>query len=118
MKYVFWVALVALLAGIGYLMADEFNRAGILSSEGYIESGSKFGIGIGSGAYEASERLSRQGLELSPEDGRSNCLDRNYEASHAVQVWEDNSWRRGTICLESFDEKVVSIGWYFSWAAP
>jgi hypothetical protein len=118
MRIGFLIIIAAVVGGSILLLSSDLNRAAVLGSEGYIDRGSKFGIAIGSSANEAGQNLSRQGLELSPEDGRSNCLDRRYDASHSVQVWEDNSWRRGTICLESYDDKVVSIGWYFSWAAP
>jgi hypothetical protein len=118
MKYLIWAALVAALAGIGYMMADEFNRAGILSSEGYIESGSKFGMEIGMSRDTAASRLSERGLEQVELTAQQSCHGRSYGPDRQVELWYDRSWRRGTICLSSTGNRIASVSWIYNWSAP
>ncbi len=118
MKYVIWVALGVALVGFGYLMADEFNRAGVLSSKGYIESGSKFGIDIGMSRDAAARQLSDQGLEQVELTATQSCHGRSHGPDRYVELWYDRSWRRGTICLSSTGNRVASVSWVYNWAAP
>lgn len=118
MKYIIWAASLAALAGIGYLIADEFNRAGILSSEGYIESGSKFGIAIGMSHDAAAMRLSGRGLEKVELTAEQSCHGRSYGPDRQVELWYDRSWRRGTICLSLVGNRIASVSWIYNWAAP
>lgn len=119
MKYFIWLALIAALVGIGFLKADEFNRAGMLSSEGYIESGSKFDVTIGMPRDAAARRLSDRGLEeVEQLTADQSCHGRSYGADRQVELWYDRSWRRGTICLSSTGNRVASLSWIYDWSAP
>ncbi|MGE0653311.1 MAG: hypothetical protein AB7P12_16440 [Alphaproteobacteria bacterium] len=113
MKYVLWMFLAAIVVGIAYLMSDEFNRAGILSSEGYIEHGSKFGIDIGMNV--AANRLVEHGLEPVELTATHSCHGRAYGSERRVELWYDRTWRRGTICVSSEENRVASVSWIYNW---
>ena len=121
MKYVAWLVLIVIVVGIlVYLSSDELDQAGFTSSSGYIESGTKFGIYIGMPVSDARQRLAGRGLspvDLTRErsfNSPQRCHGRTYGPDRHVELWWDNSWRRGTICLTSTRDKVASVSWHFN----
>lgn len=118
MKYIIWVVLVALILAFAYMMTDEFNRAGLLSSEGYVGNGTKFGVEIGKSRNLAAQRLLDRGLEPVALTSVQSCHGRTYDTKRQVELWYDRTWRRGTICLSSEANKVTSVSWIYNWAAP
>jgi len=118
MKIIFGVLLLVMAGLAAYLLSSELNRMAALGSEGFIQSGSKFGVHIGDNRTKAIEKLDRHGIktESLPTEGR--CLGRDYPTDQQINLLRDRSWRRGVICLASRDEKIVSVAWYFSWGAP
>lgn len=120
MKMFIWLVLFVIVGGIVvYLASDEFTRAGLVSSNGYIDSGARFGIYVGMPLSEARRLLASRGLN--PDDltipsrfvPPHTCLHRKYPPDHDIEAWADRSWRRGTICLSSTQGKVASVSWHF-----
>jgi hypothetical protein len=123
MKMLFWLVFALLIAAAIFILSDEFNRSGALASEGYIESGSKFGIEIGMSRDAAANKLASRGLEWSelPTDPRfspQSCHGHTHSPERLVELWIDRSWRRGTICLSSEENKITSVSWVYNWGAP
>lgn len=122
MRILVMLALLVLCAWlIAYLASDEFDQAAMTGgSRGHINSGAKFGIYVGMPMSHARQILSKRGLTFYERASPSNptpphaCLGRRYPANRHIEVWADDSWRRGTICLSSTEEKVVSVAWHFN----
>jgi hypothetical protein len=106
------------VGAIFYFLSDEYNRVAVLGSEGSIDSGSKFGLEIGMLRSDADAILNTRGLELVESFYGGSCLNRSYPDDQRIEVWSDDSWRRGTICLASKNDTVDSIGWFYSWGQP
>lgn len=96
------------------LLASELNRTALFNSAGYRAEGQKFGIKIGdqrSAAIAQLERTSNIRLHHTSKGG--TCLMRTYDSSVIIDVFIDNSWRHGSICLASLDNKIHEISWLF-----
>jgi hypothetical protein len=118
MKNIILIALTIMVIAMGFLMFDDFNRAGVLGSKGYLEEGSKFGVEVGLELGEARTVLREKGLRPVDLTAPSSCHGRTYSADRQLELWYDDTWRRGTICLSSVDRRVVSISWSFNWMTP
>ena len=118
MKMLIWIVCALLIAAAIFILSDEFNRAGVSASEGYVESGSKFGIEIGMSRDAAVNRLASRGLDQVDLTAPQSCHGRNYGPERQVELWYDRSWRRGTICLSSEENKIASISWVYNWGTP
>ena len=118
MKMVFIISLIAFVGFLVLFLSDEYNWTAVLGSEGFVDTGSKFGVSVGGLRSEASAKLSDRGLVLEESFDGGSCLNRSYPDEQNVEVWSDRSWRRGTICLASENNQVVSIGWFYSWMQP
>lgn len=101
-----------------FLFGSELNRASILGSDGHIESGSKFGLHIGMDSRKVESLLTRERLTLYESSMGGQCLDRAYPVEQKLEVWTDDGWRKGTLCVSYVNQKVVSLGWYYYWAQP
>lgn len=117
MKAVMVAGSIALLATCAALLADDVNRMMILKPQGQIASGSVFGVGVGDprGASVALLRA-RFGNHDVKRGGR--CLGREHGPEFKLDIFYDESWRRGSICTISSNERVVAVEWYFNPFAP
>ncbi len=113
MRIAILLVLAVVAAGIVFVMSDEFNRDGILGSEGFIDSGSKFGIQIGMARDEAENKLQSHGLKSMEPATPGHCLGRPYPADQQVDLWLDDGRFGGTICLALRNGEIVSIGWAY-----
>ena len=116
MRAVIWIILL-LAAGVStwWLTAEE-NRERLTGFDGFIESGSKFGVSIGMPTSAANSALVARGFLYLHSDGRGSCSNRVYPAASVIEVWKDRGWpRTATVCLESATEIVTSVSWYYSW---
>lgn len=118
-----WIAI--LVSGlIVVFLSNEWNRAA-LGSEGYIEKGTKFGLTIGDRKQEITEHLVTRGLVDESTSGANetgynsqSCLLHIYPSKYEVQVWGDDSWRRGTICIAFLDGKLARMSWHYNMLQP
>jgi len=124
LKSVLFVGILLLLF-IVVFFSSEWNRAAFGSS-GIIDNGSKFGIEIGSSYSEAKQHLLSQGLvpydiEYNPKvraTGIKQCHGRKYPDNVFLQAFDDDSWRRGIICVASKNDKVIKISWHYGMLQP
>lgn len=91
---------------------DPRNRA--LFSSGPVRSGQLYGIEIGSSSLEAFRKLDRYGLVRGRVPNTGRCMALVAEDNEKLDLFSDNSWRRGTVCLATEGGKVTGIDTYFS----
>lgn len=119
-KLILWIifGIVILLAvKIAWMTRIERNRMAFSGASGYIETGEKFGIGIGMTLNEASEILLKQGF-WRPRGGIGGTCGGEQFPEHEILALSDIRWRRGTVCLVEVDGKIARIGWYYNMAQP
>jgi len=114
------IILTLLIAGLlMFVLIDDFRRTAVVGAQGHIETGARFGVEVGMPREDVTEPLSRRGLRpvenLEPEH---SCHGRDYTPQHQVDVWHDDTWRRGVICVVSLGGQVTDISWVYNWMAP
>jgi hypothetical protein len=117
MRALISVLSVVTLAVCAVILADDFNRAGLFGSGGTTSKRSVFGLEIGMPGAEVSRRLARQGLARGAPGVPGECLGRSFAAAgETLILWDDNSWRRGVLCIGLKHDAVSSIAWsYGGW---
>ncbi len=115
---------VFLLAAITVFFGSEWNRAAF-GSQGYIEKGEKFSVKIGAIRVDVINHLTAQGLvnisTLGIKETHYNpqsCHSHIYGDEYEVELWDDDSWRRGTICTAFIDEKLTRMSWWYGMFQP
>ena len=92
--------------------ADESKPDPFLKPEGYVESGSVFGIRVG----ETEQHLSKEILEgwrYNYTENGGNCGLRRYPENVKLRLYSDDSWRSGALCIAIRNGKVISIQWIY-----
>lgn len=111
--------ILLVMFGVGFaVLADEYNRAGVLSSRGVSTSGERFGVAIGMDSMQARDVLRRRGLTPVELTLAQSCHGRTYTSDEQVELWYDDTWRRGTICVVSRSSRVTVVSWSYNWMAP
>lgn len=96
------------------LLADELTRTALFDSAGYVVDGRKFGVVIGSKRDDAVAHLTRTpSLRLHETTKGGTCLMRRYGPDITVDVFVDDSWRHGSVCLASRSGRIEEIAWLF-----
>jgi hypothetical protein len=104
-------ALIA-FAGIAWLLSiGDLNRAGIFGSGGEISSGVKFGVTLGEPISAARATLRNAGFVRGSPSRSDACLGRTVRDGETVELWDDPSWRNGTICVFSRGSTTTRIAW-------
>lgn len=118
-KTVVIALLVTAIAGLSLFFTEELNRKWVFNPIGYIEYGSTLSVTVGQPRREAVNILkSSSALSLYESRPGYNCLTRRYNQQMNLDIFQDNSWRRGTICLVSTGEIVSEVIWYYNFLAP
>jgi hypothetical protein len=98
-------------------LANERTRTALFDSSGRITAGSAFGVAVGDQIGMARTKLVEGGwwsyYETSP-----SCLSLRTEDGQTTDVYVDDSWRRGTLCVVHRDSVVTSLEWAFSRFTP
>lgn len=117
---IFAVALLTMIAvGLSWLIADEPNRKFVFDPIGYADSGSAFSVAVGQSRDTAISALNRRrSFSLYESRSGDTCLARRYNRQVQLDIFEDKSWRRGTICLVSTGDVVLEVVWYYNFLAP
>lgn len=111
-RWILGIAAIFFAALLIVFFSDDLNRAAITGSDGFIDSGKKFGIRVGVPRADAASILQRRGLTLGQPSTPGRCLSRDYSREgQSVTLWDDRTWRRGVICIGEVDGKVSSISW-------
>lgn len=111
-----YVILFFLLVGGAVFFSTERNRVA-LGGRGSIEKGHKFGVNIGDLREDAITRLENSDfldvtlLLVSIRENPQLCQGVVYADDIKVDIFSDETWRSGAICLASKDEIVVKISW-------
>lgn len=117
------IVVIALLAtasiGFSLFLTDEMNRKFVFNPIGYREHGSAFSVTVGQSRPEAVNIL-KSNIALSLYESRPgyHCLTRRYNQQMDLDIFQDNSWRRGAICLVSSGGIVSEIIWDYNPLAP
>lgn len=118
-KIVVIALLVTAIAGLSLFFTEELNRKWVFNPIGHIESGSTLSVTVGQSRREAINILkSNNALSLYESRPGYHCLTRRYSQQMDLDIFQDNSWRRGTICLVSTGEIVSEVIWYYNFLAP
>ena len=104
------IALVAVLLFFSF----EPNRLAISWTGGFVKEGAKFGVQIGQPADTAQASLAKMGWKFSEILDGHECLSKNYPDGVRVELYEDRTWRSGSLCLASKDNRVLSIEWDYT----
>lgn len=118
MRRVLIILFILLTCVIVLFVANPLNRVALAEGIGFIDSGSKFGIRIGDSRNSAIKRLEDIGLRQLGNIVENSCLGYSYTPSKKLDIFLDNSWRRGTICLSSDKNTIESIRWHYNWLQP
>jgi hypothetical protein len=106
-------------AAIGWgaitFLSDEDNASALRSSAGFIERGSKFDVSVGDHIGTVGRTIGKHHFQLWERPDLQSCLTHAYPWTQAVNVYSDDTWRRGTACV-AFDRRtrlVRSIEWAY-----
>jgi hypothetical protein len=112
------VVLVASFLFIWWSRLDPLDKLGIASGSGRIASGNFIEINVGERAVRAREILTRRGLVLSRSSNGGNCYGHEYDSSYYVEVYIDNSWRNGSVCVASKGGIISELSWFYNPFSP
>lgn len=104
---------------------SEWNRAA-WGTHGFIENGTVFGVTVGDTTESAKNHLTGKGLRvveitrlIGTQNGKvKSCHYREYPVDITLYSFSDSSWRRGTMCIATQNDKVVSIDWVYGMYQP
>lgn len=100
-------------------LSNDLNRTALAGGTGDVAAGGALGLSVGMPATEAEARLTAHGLKVVPDETpEAPCLGRTYKPDETVRIFADDSWRRGTICLASQNDRLSRIVWYFAPLSP
>ena len=105
------IALAVLSLIFALFLSDGLNRAGLTGSSGYITSGAKFELEIGSTVGQADQQLARRGFVSVEQAQEGSCLSRAYSAVESAELRMHRGWPRATVCVIERDGRVSAIGW-------
>lgn len=115
---------VILMLLMAFLLSTERNRAA-WGSSGFIESGEKFSIKIGENKDKVTSHLIALGLHDVSEVGKNEthynpkrCHGYTFSDEYTVEVWSDDSWRRGIICVAYKENNLERMSWNYGMFQP
>lgn len=113
------IALLA-MAAVGFtLFMEETNRKFVFDPSGHVETGSAFSVMVGDTRSSALRTLNiGQPFSLYESRLGTNCLTRRFDRQMQLDIFEDKSWRRGTVCIVSTGGVVSEVIWYYNFLAP
>jgi hypothetical protein len=118
-KIVLMVLAISAVVGLCFFFSNNLNRISTFSDIGYEKDGYYFSVPAGQDRRSALRTLSNN-PELALTDSRTgtNCLTRRYDREMDFDIFADDSWRRGTVCVVSSGGVVSEVVWYFNFLAP
>ncbi|WP_417616849.1 hypothetical protein [Parasphingorhabdus sp.] len=111
-------AILFLSYALGFSRYADFNRSGILGSNGHVVTGGKFGIEVGENYKRAEAVMMSLGFENPELTKAGSCHGYDYGKDLEPNLWFDNSWRKGTICIVTSSDKVRHISWSYGLGFP
>ena len=121
-KAFLWLLLAITVVAATYVLAisrhSELNRAGLLGASGRIDAGKKFGVSIGADYREVQDALEGLGFEERDLTKPQSCHGFDYPEHQEPQLWFDDSWRKGTLCVVTSGGSVVDLSWSYGMGFP
>lgn len=120
----FWSLLVVLaLAPLVAWCSIPFDRTALTIVDSYdsIESGARFGVQVGTTSEIARAALMRDGWTPVPpavNEMMRGCGGRMLQSGERFEIYSENSWRKGFVCLFVSGARVKAVGWTFSPLSP
>lgn len=113
---------VIVLSGLAMLLQPlDRSYAVFFEEAGYVDTGTKFNLTVGMNsqtartvALESGWRPLEEGVTGALVAGGWRCGGRQIQSSDEVQMYRENSWRNGLLCIFEEDGTVTGIGWSFS----
>lgn len=101
-----------------FVAQDERNQVVFFNHSGSTTTGAILGASVGMSRAEAHEQLERKGLVLRKSFTGHGCLEWKFEDAQTVDVFRDDSWRKGAVCVASRGDTVERLVWYFDPSQP
>ena len=121
-RIVLWLLIAIFVLGATYALAisdhSSFNRAGLTGASGRIETGEKFGVSIGDDPRDIDNRFRALGFKRVELTRARSCHGFDYAEDQNLQLWLDESWRRGTLCVVSAGSKITYLSWSYGMGFP
>lgn len=106
--------IVLLIAVLTFGLIDPRNSV-FANPQGYVADGSKFGVRVGDSIDTgAAKLLSLRGMKHVRSTRGGICIFRRYGPETRVELFADDSWRNGVVCLAGADGRVREIVWQYS----
>lgn len=109
---------VALFYSLTISNYSEFNLAGVTGSSGRIDEGERFRVKIGAEYGEVKRIMEGLGFEKRDLTKPNSCHGFTYPEELTPQLWFDNSWRKGTLCVITSRDKVAYLSWSYGIGFP
>ena len=116
-----FLLLVATFGGeyaLGLSRYGAFNRAGLFGSNGRIDAGRKFGVEVGNDYRSAQTKFRSLGFIQIDMAKSQSCHGYDYPIHEVPHLWFDDSWRKGTLCIVSSNNRIKYLSWSYGFGFP
>lgn len=113
MKRTATLLIVIVSVCVGWLLMSSLDRAAITFSSGDVRRGGALGVEIGASRSRAVGLLTAGGMVVRPQTHMIACEADDSADGMEYDLLVDPSWRWGTVCLGSDDDKISRISWRF-----
>jgi len=110
--------IVSIGAFAAFVTLDERNQVVLFNHSGSTTTGAFLGVSVGMPRATAHEQLKKKGLVLQKSLAGGGCLEWTFLDAQTVDVFQDDSWRKGAVCVASRGETVERLVWYFDPSQP
>lgn len=110
--------IMMIVIGWVVILSSPLNRYGIARSKGYITTGRFIDVIVGEQSDSARKKMLSHGLRMINRKSGRNCMGVIYDENLSVELFFDDSWRWGTVCVASFRGRVQSINWHYDFMSP
>ena len=97
--FCFIIVVLIFLASLVWIFPISSSIRAINSDYGFTNSGSIFDVSIGSNISNASRNLKLHSFDVYEVGKTGDCLSHGYPGKYRINVYSDDSWRKGTLCV-------------------
>lgn len=112
------VTLAVIIFGVVLCCQDELTKAAIMQENRRISSGSFAGASIGDPRAQARRFFLSRGLSLSRVSRGGDCYGNRYPEEILLEVYIDDTWRNGSVCVASENGRIKELSWFYSFWSP
>lgn len=113
MKRLLTIIVIGLSVSAFFIFLDERTKLTIFQPNGFIKSGTVFGISIGEDPNSARKKLQRKKIIFYETNIGGTCAFRRLHADVRIDYYLVNSWHGGNVCIVSKQERIYEIIWAF-----